>query len=397
MNPREKKLAIAMGVLLAAAGLWVVVKYGVVNRWRTLQANIAKAQFDAERYRKNLEAARAAEADWSALRPLSHNVDRAQNKFLQDLHQLLDKNGLAEDCTVTPQAPRELAKTKGMTEVRATIAARGTLQQIVNFLCDFHERDYLARLDRIKIAAEQKPPSATRSPAPSTPSKSSSRRRGSRSTAAATRESLGYGPEGPMLNATIEASALVLAELKIGNNVVAQPTAEAGEDAEPVERLPRTREEYARIWETNIFKLWQEPPPPPPPDVVAAEAPTPQPEPEPQYQEPPPPARPNKRIGATISMSGKLAVLILDCDDPGKPCEKVEINQPVDDGTLVLVLPGGNGGMVVQVPEQRGLKYYFYPFGHDETGRQYTFADRREIDPRQDAEIQAELNKVLRG
>ena len=158
-----------------------------------------------------------------------------------------------------------------------------------------------------------------------------------------------------MLNATIEASALVLAELKIGNNVVAQPTAEAGEDAEPVERLPRTREEYARIWETNIFKLWQEPPPPPPPDVVAAEAPTPQPEPEPQYQEPPPPARPNKRIGATISMSGKLAVLILDCDDPGKPCEKVEINQPVDDGTLVLVLPGGNGGMVVQVPEQSGL------------------------------------------
>jgi hypothetical protein len=69
----------------------------------------------------------------------------------------------------------------------------------------------------------------------------------------------------------------------------------------------------------------------------------------------------------------------------------------VDDGTLVLVIPGGNGGMVVQVPERRGVKYYFYPFGHDETGRQYTFADRREIDPRQDAQIQAELNKVLRG
>jgi len=395
MNPREKKLAIAMGVLLAAAGLWAVVKYGVVKRWQTLQANIAKTQSDAERYRKNLEVARAAEADWSALRPLSHNVDRAQNKFLQNLHQLLDKNGLAEDCTVTPQAPRELAKTKGMTEVRATIAARGTLQQIVNFLCDFHERDYLARLDRIKIAAEQKPASATRSPAPSTPAKSS-RRRGSRSTAAATREGPGYGAEGPTLNVTIEASALVLGELKIGNTVVAQPTAEAGEDAEPVERLPRARDEYARIWESNIFKLWQEPPPPPPREVATAEAPAPQSEPEPQY-EPPPPSRPNKRIGATISMSGKLAVLILDCDDPGRPSEKVEINQPVDDGTLVLVIPGGNGGMVVQVPERRGVKYYFYPFGHDETGRQYTFADRREIDPRQDAQIQAELNKVLRG
>jgi hypothetical protein len=393
MNPRERTLAIMVGGLLALAGLWGAVQWGVVDRWKALYTKIDKAHAEAEKTRRSLKVAKASEADWSALRPLSHNGNRAENAFRQDMSQLLEKHGLHEDFTIRPLPQRKLKNE--FTEVRLSIQARGHLQQVVNFLCDFYERDYLVRLDQINLTAEEKSSTATRttSSAGRTGERSGRGRRGSRSTPtpSASRDVPAYGAEGPILNVAMTATALVLPELKIDNRVVAQPT--AGEaDAEATNNLPRAREEYARIWETNLFKLYQEPSPTPPTDPKPiADAP--------KLDEgtkeavvPPPPPRPNKAVVGVTSTEGKLAVFVRSRDDLGQAPEKVEINQEVDDGRLVLVVPQG---MVVQVPERSGaastLKYYFYPLGWE-----HSFQDRVELDARAHPEIQAQLNKALK-
>jgi hypothetical protein len=196
-----------------------------------------------------------------------------------------------------------------------------------------------------------------------------------------------------MLNVSLLASTLVLPQLWIGDTPVPQPTAEeAGEEGdEPVQRLPRPREEYARIWETNIFKLYQEPPAKQVTPVAVKQPESDQETPKDVTQ--PPPPRPNKYVAAATCTFGSLAVYVRERDDPGSVPEKVEINQPVDDGTLVLVVPDG---MVVQVSERHGsttaMKYYFYPLGKD-----YSFQDRRELNAREYPEIQAQLDKALSG
>lgn len=388
MNPREKMLASAVVTLLVLSAVWAGVRWGVIARWTELNKRIQEEERRAVRLEGKLLEARAAERRWAALRPLSHNADRATQRFRQDLSELLEQHGMQDDFTirVLPQRKLKVASLKSkkvnFIEVRLSIQARGTLQQVMNFLCDFYRRDYLSRLDQLTLTAEDSPGRSRAVLAGRTRGRLRRGRTSRRS------EGPSYGPEGPTLNVSMLATALVLPEAKgLEQPVVTDPATPT--DPKTLGRLPRPAAEYAKVWDTNIFKLYQ------PPVAKAVSEPkkpsTPRPAPETPKVAASPPAepRPNKKVVAVCCLHGKLMATLRDEDHRELPLEKVTINDPVDDGTLVLVVPQG---MVVQVVEDRGatadIKYYFYRLGT-------TFAERVELDPNEYPDIAQQLELVL--
>jgi len=262
--------------------------------------------------------------------------------------------------------------------------ARGTLQQLVNFLCDFYRRGYLARIDQINVTADDVLARGGASTA-------SRVRPGRRATPGAvqtqTPTTPTVGPEGPQLAISFSASALVLPliggiESQPHPDPLAPPPQERG-------RLPRTPQEYSTIWQKSLFRPYQEPPrvatsqPATAPARVAETA-------VPAQPPPPPPApRPRKGVVAVSARSGRLEVGVRDLDRREQPLEWYGINDPIDDGTLVLV---NHRGIVVAVEENHGGRreyvYYFYKLGS-------SFEERQRVDPQQHPEIQAQLEQVL--
>ena len=141
MNPRERLLATCMAAVLILGGLVAVVRWGVVQRWQTLGENIHEAQRDQTRLSGRLEEAHAAERDWCDLKPLSRGAHGAEQRFREDISQLLKDHGLDEKCTVSTRAARTLKS--GFPEVRLSIQLQeATLRQVLGFLSDFYRRDY---------------------------------------------------------------------------------------------------------------------------------------------------------------------------------------------------------------------------------------------------------------
>jgi hypothetical protein len=386
MNPRERVLAVLVGSVLVLAALWAGVRYGVVHRWQALEDDIRAQQRRVADLRAELNVARGAVARWNRLRPLSRNVDRAEDSFRAKISQLIERHGLAGDFTVNVLSPRTISvdRDTSFTEVRLSIKTSGTLQQFMGFTCDFYlDPDLsLARLDRVSLVAEER---ARRT------EQSADARRGRRARTTGGRDSgPDYGPEGPNLSMTITATTLVLPDLR---GIEVASGAEATEPDESVSgRLPSPAEEYAKVWDQNIFALYQPPPPvvaarpteeDPPPVVVPDEQPAPT---------APPKPRPNKSVVGRASVDGKLVVHVRDDDNWSSPLEKVFINDPIDDGTLVLVHPHG---IVVQVEEagRQGPRweYYFYP--RNASGAR--FRDRVRLEPGLYPEIQRELEQAF--
>ncbi len=379
MNARERKLMTIVGVLGAAGALWLGINFALIKPWKNLEDKIKAEQGRAKDLRGRLELARRAEQDWLDLVPISHNEHHAGNRFRQDLTALIEKHGMQDDYTIRSLPERKLKN--GFMEVRMSIQARGNLQQIVNFLCDFYGRGYLARLDQVNLTAEETTGGGARTVL--------SRRRGRRpAPQVSERTEPTVGPEGPRISVTVSATALVLEDARLFGRDLAQRTIDTAEaDAEGLpSRLPRERDEYAMIWETNIFKPYTphvtkiEPPVDTQPvtkrtdkeSVVVAATP-----------------RPNKMVVGLGSKDGQLAAYVRNMDDLTAELEKVAINEPIDDGTLVLVVPGG---MVVQVADRESAgteyRYYFYELGE-------TFEAREELDPDERPDVAQKLDLAL--
>lgn len=369
MNPREKILATCLVGVLVVAGLGMVIHWAVVQRWQHLEEDLRGAVKEEAELRDRLANARTAEDDWEAFTPLSHNVDRAEQIFRQDISELLERHGLGVGVTIRALPPRRLKS--GFTEVRLSVQAQGTLNQLVGFQCDFYRRTYLARLEQVNIMAEGQRRRGRWMAA----------NRGARGDRGSSRG--GASDVGEVqLNLTMTVTALVLPEeQKLGLEQGVAITMEREDQG----RLPRPREGYDEIAVRNIFRPWK-----PPPMIEqreeSAEVRVVDRKPEPSRLEP---SRPDKVLVGVTSTDRKLAAYVRDEERLELPPEKLRINDEVDDGTLVLVHPRG---MVVQVERQRGsafdYTYYLYKLGT-------RFSERVELDPEAYPEIQERLEEAL--
>jgi hypothetical protein len=81
---------------------------------------------------------------------------------------------------------------------------------------------------------------------------------------------------------------------------------------------------------------------------------------------------------------------VVDPDDPTEPPQEYRLNDEVDDGKLVLIVPEG---MVVRVPPKSGQRqpptHYFYPLGSN-------FKEREEVDPSVHPQVSRLLQLVLK-
>lgn len=381
MNAREKLLAGCLVGVFMLAGLWMIVRWGVVARWQGLNERIAQTAKKERDLRRRLEEAREAKSRWAAITPVSHNPEIGAQRFREDLSQLLDRHGLGADCTLQKLPPRKL-KISGFTEVRFSITTRGSLRQVLDFLCDFYRRQYPAKLEVINLTAEEQGRRANMA------ARNRARPAGRRAEPATPASP--SDADGPRLNVSITATALVLPELSLGGAKIPQDPRDPLEPpAGSLGQLPRERAEYNLVLERNLFKPWQPPiveapPPLPPPgggdnpkvNTPIAEVPKAEP-------------RPEKTLIGVASTDRELAAWVREEARRDLAPERVQVNDTVDDGRLVLVVPRG---MVVQVPSPSGsgldYRYYLYKLGN-------RFSERELLDPERYPDIQRELEQSL--
>ena len=380
MNPREKVLAACVIGLLAVGGSWIAIKWGVIDRWRALQSDVNTTAEREEHLKDRLDLARMFEERWVGITPLSHNPEVGALRFREDISKLLDDHGLGGgDCTIQDSPPRTLKTSvtdTEFTEVRVRVTAKGTLTQVVDFLCDFYRRQYPARVDRMSLSTASQ---SRRLQAVRRGRRGSGRPEESGATTPGSND-----PNGPELNVTMTVTALVLPEDEAGKlvqNSIEDPTP----DPERPWRLQRERKDYDVVIAKNLFREG-----PAPTQVVSASKEDDEPKQEPTRPViTPPKARPEKTLIATTSTDGVLEAYVRDEKRRELPPERLQLNDPVDDGTLVLVF---QRGMVVQVPDERkdttDFKYYVYKLG----GR---FSERELLDPARYPELRKRLDECL--
>jgi len=199
----------------------------------------------------------------------------------------------------------------------------------------------------------------------------------------------------PQLSITMMLSTLVLPEVP----EVAHPTLdpERLDDPNAVGRIAAARlaaedpGEYDRIAELNFFKLYQppvvrrEPLPEKPAEVVRAPEPAPKPVVDPRRD-----AHRYVLQGVGHLPDGPVAY-VADTDEVLEPPRVYRLNDEIDDGRLVLIVPEG---IVVRVrppgAAAEAARNYFYPLGA-------TFKERQEVDEQELPEIARLLRLVLGG
>jgi hypothetical protein len=387
MSGRERKMAIVLGLTLGGLGLAGAVRFIVIAPLDAIKSQIKNEKERQGKLQGRLRELSGVEQEWQALagQTLADDAREAQIAFREKLHGLLERHGLSNDPTAkdTKISPGAAVRDKaGFVRVPLTITTSGTLKEVVGFLCDFYRQGFLARLDRVTLAADQ---AAISDALPATGGagrgKPGARPAGPRKNTAP------LGPDGPELTVTMTATTLVLPRIK---NVKAASNANPEED--PNGRLPRDRLVYNNIFEKNPFRPYQPPPPPPPkvdpPAVTSAPV-------EPPKAvtplEPPKPVRPDAPYLCARILDvhdGQPVVYVYDNRDAAKPPSVYQLDQPLDDGTLFMVVPGTKGGFVVRAKDAATgvTKVYFYKLGE-------TFDQRSEVT----AETHPELVRQMRG
>jgi len=200
------------------------------------------------------------------------------------------------------------------------------------------------------------------------------------------------GPQEPMLNVSMTLSTLVLPKLPQVESRTLEglnlddPEALRAAGITPLDYLHEEQPlAYNKMLASNIFRIYR--PKPPPPRPVARNTTPRKPPP------PPPPVDPRRDADkfvllGTTSLNGELIAYIRDERQAYEPPMRKRLNDPVDDGRIVLVHPKG---IVVQVTQgrERG-RLFFYPLGR-------TFKEREPVDPVKHAEIKRLLDQVLNG
>ena len=379
MNQREKILAGCLAIAIGG-GLGVTgVKTMVIEPRRELAREIAAQRARQDRLEVQLNGADKIIQGWQARTRQTLDVDpfAADQIFRKNVDELLKRNKLMSEKSSVGQAQPYVYKKgvrQGFTELSLSVTAMGTLGDVVTFLKDFYQLPYLVRVDKLSLSAHR-----------TSKARASVRRRG----AAASSE--------PELTVMLTLTTLVLPKV----DDVEHPTVDlAGlEDPESdteFASLHRLREEdpdtYGEIADVNIFKPWE------PPQVVKNEPrqvvkvpdrPSP----------PPPPPPPAPRLGADKYVVTGVAetpegpvAYVINADDTLAPPTEYYLNDEIDDGKLVLIVPQG---VVVRVlpEEKRGgaslAKNYFYALGSN-------FKEREEVNPTDHPEVARLLRQVLK-
>lgn len=383
MTRRERILAICVGGAVAGVALSSVVKWTILDPIENAKKAIRAEQTRAARLKAELKALARVEQDWQGLtkRTFSLDGEEAQRRFRRDMHQLLDRHGLKEP-KVSPGA---LVRYKDdSVGAPLNISASGTLNQIVGFLVDFYRRDYLARLDKVRITADQGAISSV----------NSERARGGRGNRGGGQD---FGPNGPEMKISMSAVTLVLPKIE----ELEHPVIEGDPVELPDGRLLRKQMEYTAIYEANPFEPYV------PTQVIASKPPDPDPG---KTRERPPPPEPPKEdlrkdahnfvLKAVTRMDGEYYAYVYDERSPQAEPHKYKIGDDFDNGTLLLVHPRG---AVARAEEDEGDVDWFYPLRFPEPA---SFADREELDPDvypdvwealQQAYVWEELGSAARG
>jgi hypothetical protein len=362
MTRREKVLALCVGGMLGGLALAYAVNWAVLRPFQTVRDQIAEEHRRSRNLRVAYRQVASVEDEWKKLagRTLADDPQDAQRRFREDMQHLLALHGLRD----TKIAPGAFVTYKDHSRgVPLAISAAGTLKDVLGFLCDFYCRDYLARLDKVRITADQ----SVLSDVNTNRSRMGGVRHGRASPTSGRREQH-YGPDGPILKLSVSAVTLVLPEL---------PGVDCSSESEIVElsggRLQRERAAYNAILDHNPFMPYQ------PPIAVVTPQPTSQPT-EPVKTESVARATPDPREGAdqkfvrvTTCLDGEPVAWVYDEQHREQPPDKFYLDDPIDDGRLLLIHPRG---LVVRV----GKDDYFYPLGK-------SFQDREKLDPDEQPEV----------
>ncbi len=370
MTRREKVLGLCVGGAVAVTALVYLVRWTVLEPFEAVKSGIRLEQQRTQILTVQLKTLQDAEQRWQALTrrtfASASEPQVAQRRFREDLHRLVERHGLRDPKISAGSFVRYKDQSIG---VPMTITATGTLNEVVGFLRDFYRREYLARIDKVRIAAEQNIIADLNNPR----REGGGTGRGGRGggAGAAGREPT-LGPNGPELRLSVSAITLVLPRLAGLEHPVIEGAPEESERG----RLAETDlAAYNVLFEKNLFLPYREKP--------AAAAPTPA-EPRPVAAAPaaPPPRDPREGtehvfLRATVALEGEpIAYVTDDRQRTQKPTE-YRLDQTVDDGKLMFIHPEG---MVVRVQEADGAKDYFYRLGS-------SFRERQLLNPDEHPEV----------
>lgn len=354
MTRREKVLAICVGGALGGLALAMIVRWTVVEPYKAIQKQITDEQKRQKDLRAELRNLQPVDAKWEELtsRTFSADPQEAQRRFREDMHMLLERHGL-KSAKVSPGA---FVRYKDeSTGVPLTISASGSLKAIVGFLCDFYRRDYLARLDKVRISAEQ----AVIADVNSTRGRGGGARPGR---GGAARREAATGPDGPELKLNVSAVALVLPQLPMMGHPVLPDEIPERERGRLAEDLPA----YKTIFERSLFVPYTPRVAAPPPAETTKPAHVAEVPPPPEPPKPDPDAQ--KYVCGTTRLNGELIAYVLDEARRDQRPSEYRLDQPIHDGTLLLVVPEG---IVVRA----NGKDYFYPLGKKFAEREVLDAD----------------------
>lgn len=357
MTNREKLLAVAAGGVVVLYGAVSLVRGNIIEPLKAKRQLVTELRNRESMLRGRLATRPAVETNWrQALgRSIALDPGKAHLLFREDVHGMLTRSGLSVGA-VQPRQARESKSgfREGFVELPLSINASGTLQQVVAFLREFYQKPYLARVESMGLSLES---SSTAGPA----------------------KGGGKGAEDPRLNVNMQVTALVL-PARFGPKEGPIPPKEGD-----VLLKPEQLAAFDQIHQTNLFRL--EVPKvaaaPPVPDKPPATQPA-------ELVKAPPPERPDAdklRLVAMNSNYPNLYVYIVDERKKTDPPKRYALNDPIDDGRLVMVHPRG---MVVRVKNKNGSGHtdYFYPRGK-------SFKEREPLSPELHPAVVRELSSFL--
>lgn len=375
MQQREKAIAGILVTVIVGYGGFTLVKKAVIEPRRNLQERIADENKLRDELEVRLNGAEAIIAGWQGWTKQTLDTDPfvAHQAFREDVDLLLDRNKLTQDLTTNKGAVYSDRKgpQEGFAVLPLTVKVKGELDNLVNFLKDLYQRPYPVRVEKLNLRAElARRPSGSKSKGPTPP---------------------------PKLNITMTLNTLVLPAIEDVEHPTIDLAALNDPGGQPVlASAARLQQEdlaaYNEIANPNPFQIYE--PPPPPPPVVREPREVKEPvERNPVVRTPPDPRRDAHKFvvtGTGCLDDGPIAYVI-NTDKDAEPPDGYRLNDEVDDGKLVLVVPQG---IVVRVtPESRArtaeAKNYFYTLGG-------TFKDREEVTAADHPEVARLLRQVLK-
>jgi hypothetical protein len=370
MTRREKIMALCVAGVLGSFGLLNVLRWAVLAPFTAIENRIIDERGRRAKLDARLRDVADVEQKWAELtgRTLSGDANAAEARFREDMRRLLDLHGLDEP-KVSPGA--HIRYKNGAFGVPLTISATGTLKEVAGFLSDVRARDYLVRLEKVRLTSDLSVITSVNNPRPALTSTRPST--GGRSAPRGRSGGGSLGLEGPELKVSISAMTLVLPKL---------PGVAHGEasDTKPTTKGWSESSVVAAVCKKNLFKPWQ------PPEVRVA---TSQPKgPETHDVKVVEIVDPRKDadklvVVGTVSLNDEPAALVRDDREKTQPVKEYYLDDEIDDGTLLLICPEG---LVVEVQEGGAETKYFYPLGAN-------FASREVLSPESHPEVWQELQR----